>query len=113
MSLSSSRPSLPPHEAAGPKLCTRCGRNPITGSIVVNGVYYADICNACKLLLNPPKISSGDARLHRVLDLEDHLADVQQPYNADGTINVQFARMYPRQAKAAGITDEQLRRASR
>ena len=56
------------------------------------------------------QVSSGDARWQRTIDLENHEADIQQPYNADGSINVRFARLYPKQA-AALFSKEQLRKA--
>lgn len=59
-----------------------------------------------------PNVSTGAARWNRTIDAEDHEAEIQQPYNKDGTINAGFAKMYPRQAKAL-FTDKQIRDANR
>lgn len=62
----------------------------------------------CTAALNPVKVSSGAAEWDRVIDAQDHESDIQQPYNADGSINARFAKLYPRQA-AALFTPEQIR----
>lgn len=93
------------------KTCVRCKLNPAKTSVVVNGVYVKDICDTCKAVLAPIEASSGHARWARGVDLEDHEHEIQQPYNGDGSINVKFAKLYPRQASAI-FTPEQLRRAS-
>jgi len=79
-------------------------------SLVVQGKYYPKICSECRYKLAPIITSSGDARWQRTIDLEDHEHEIQQPYNADGSINVRFARLYPEQAKAL-FTPDQLRKA--
>lgn len=58
------------------------------------------------------KVSSGHAEWNRTIDMQDHEADIQQPYNKDGTINTRFAKLYPKQAKAL-FTEVELRNANR
>lgn len=93
------------------KKCVRCGNNPASSNIIVDGVYYKDICQSCRFLLAPIKVSSGHARWERDIDIIDHEADIQQPYNSDGTINAGFAKLYPKQASVL-FSPEQLRRAN-
>ena len=90
--------------------CDICHQNSSSCSAIVDGVYYKDVCDSCKLLNN--KVSSGHATWSRSIDVEDNEAEIQQPYNADGTINTRFAKLYPTQAKAL-FTEEQLRNAER
>lgn len=73
-------------------------------------MYYREVCGSCKLSNNI--VSSGHASWSRTIDIEDHEADVQQPYNSDGTINTRFAKLYPKQAKVL-FTEEQIRNANR
>ncbi len=73
-------------------------------------MYYKLVCDRCKLA--NATVSSGHANWSRTIDIEDHEADVMQPYNADGTINTRFARLYPKQAKAL-FTPDDLRNAER
>lgn len=58
------------------------------------------------------KVSSGHAEWERGRDLEDHQFDLAQPYNSDGSINVDFARVYPDKAKAI-FSDDELNKAMR
>ncbi len=88
--------------------CDVCKLNKATGSAVKDGHYYKFICSDCK---PRPNVSSGHARWARGIDLEDHEADIQQPYNKDGTINRRFAMLYPKQAGVL-FTNEQVRKAS-
>lgn len=78
-------------------------------SAVVSGAFYKNVCEEC--LAKTRIVSSGHARWERSIDLEDHEADIQQPYNADGTINTRFAKLYPKQAKAL-FSESELRKAS-
>lgn len=93
------------------KTCVRCDLNLAETSVIVNGVYIKDVCNTCKAVIAPIKTSSGHARWARGIDLEDHEADIQQPFSSNGTINVKFAKLYPKQARAL-FTPKQLREAS-
>lgn len=79
-------------------LCEICRQNNGELSAVLGGVYHKHVCQVCKSANN--QASSGHARWSRSIDLEDHEHEVQQPYNADGTINTRFAKLYPEQAKA-------------
>lgn len=90
--------------------CSKCTKRDATAAGIVKGVYYKDICQSC--LNEQNVVSSGHARWSRSIDAEDHEADIQQPWNADGTINTRFAKLYPRQAKAV-FTPEELDRANR
>lgn len=92
--------------------CSVCKTNPSELSAVVSGVFYKDLCRDCKALLHKGQSpSSGHARWERSIDAEDHEGDIQQPYNADGTINVKFAKLYPKQAKEL-FSEEQIRNAT-
>ena len=83
--------------------CDLCGKE-ATLSAVVNGVYYKHICVYCNS--KGSQVSSGHARWERGLDAEDREADIQQPYNSDGTINTRFAKLYPKQAEALFSKEE-------
>lgn len=89
------------------RLCERCNKRNAEYGAIIQGIYY-HLCGQC---MPRSKVSSGHARWERSIDLEDHEADIQQPYNADGSINPDFARLYPKQA-AALFTPDQLRRAN-
>lgn len=89
-------------------LCEICGSNQGTFSAILGENYYKSVCQNCKDKRNI--VSSGHARWNRSIDLEDHEHEIQQPYNADGTINVRFAKLYPKQAQKL-FTPEQLRQA--
>lgn len=91
-------------------LCEICAQNSADASAIVRGVYYKNICLFCRM--NGNEVSSGHAVWSRGIDVEDHEADIMQPYNSDGTINTRFAKLYPKQAKAL-FTEEQLRNAER
>lgn len=88
--------------------CEVCGDETVIIGAVVNGKYYRCICHKC--LSKSRQISSGHADWERGRDLEDHEHEIQQPWNADGTINTRFAKLYPKQAKSL-FTDEELRKA--
>lgn len=87
--------------------CVKCGLKPATVSAVLEGQYYRFLCEDCR---PQPKVNSGHARWERDLDAQDHEADIQQPYNKDGSINARFAKLYPKQAKVL-FNDDQIRRA--
>jgi len=91
-------------------LCAICHQNKGDSSAIIGGVYYKRVCDRCKL--RGAQASAGHARWSRSIDLEDHEHEIQQPYNADGTINARFAKLYPAQAKIL-FTSEQLRDANR
>lgn len=88
--------------------CQICETNPATGSAIVNGVYLKNVCEDCKAI---PHVNSGHARWSRTIDGEDHEADIQQPYQSDGSPNPKFAKLYPRQAKQL-FTKGEIRKAS-
>lgn len=92
------------------KLCELCKTNQSSCSAVLGAVYYKYVCENCRLANNV--VSSGHAKWSRTIDIEDNEAAVQQPWNADGTINTRFAKLYPEQAKAL-FTPEQIRNANR
>ena len=91
-------------------LCEICHKSSGNFSAILGDIYYRNICLSCKSA--NMKISSGHARWSRSIDVEDHEADIQQPWNADGTINTRFAQLYPEQAKAV-FTAEELDKAMR
>lgn len=84
--------------------CVKCGLKPATVSAVLEGEYYRFLCEDCR---PQPKVNSGHARWERSIDLEDHLIDIMQPFNADGSRNADFIKVYPKQA-AAIFTKEQM-----
>lgn len=86
-------------------LCTICLTKPATNSAIVEGVYYKNVCDSCK---SQPNVSSGHARWEQTIDAEDHEADIMQPWNADGSINARFTKLYPKQAKHL-FTPEEIR----
>lgn len=88
--------------------CQICKINKATLSAIINGVYYKNLCASCKPLT---RVSSGHARWARDIDIQDNEAEIQQPYNADGTVNTRFAKLYPEQARAI-FTEEQIRQAN-
>lgn len=90
--------------------CDVCGFKRATRGAVVKGHYVKSVCEKC--LSTNRKVSSGSARWSRTIDVEDHAADLMQPYNADGTINVDFCTLYPTQASAL-FNDEQIAKATR
>lgn len=90
--------------------CDSCRKNEGLLSAVVGGVYYKNICSHCNS--KNSGVNSGHARWLRSVDAEDHEAEIQQPYNADGTINIRFAKLYPKQARAV-FSDDELDRAMR
>lgn len=83
--------------------CEICHDNVGTFSAIIDEIYYKNLCLKCKS--KNIKISSGHARWARSVDLEDHEADIMQPFNADGSINTRFAKLYPKQA--AELFDQQ------
>lgn len=91
-------------------LCELCQKNKSSCSAVIDGQYYRGVCSACKTA--KLVISSGHARWERSIDIEDHEHEIQQPYNADGSINTLFAKLYPVQAKAL-FTEDKMRDANR
>lgn len=90
-------------------LCEICKTNSSDCAAVIKGVYYKNLCFFCKMSGNA--VSSGHAVWSRGIDLQDHEADIQQPWNADGTINTRFVKLYPKQAKHL-FTEEQIRNAT-
>lgn len=90
-----------------PPLCDSCEINKASIKAIVDG-EYVHLCRDCR---PRPVVNSGHARWERDIDFLDHEADLLQPYNADGSINTNFARLYPKQA-AALFTPEQIRRAN-
>jgi hypothetical protein len=92
------------------KKCIICQTNPSTCSAIVGGKYYEEVCESCKLANN--RVSPGHAEWSRGIDSQDHEADLQQPYSADGSINTKFVKLYPKQA-AAVLTPEELEKAMR
>lgn len=79
------------------QLCERCDKNPATNSAIIQGIYYQHICKGCMV---SPQVSSGAARWDRTIDMEDSQFDVMQPYSANGKINPEFVKAYPKQSKA-------------
>lgn len=76
--------------------CESCGKlQHHTVTAVVNHVYYRHICSVC---LGGAEISSNAIGYDRRRQYEDHADETVQPYNASGP-NIEFARLYPRQAE--------------
>ena len=92
--------------------CSICEKNTATRSAVIDGEYYANICEAdFTQLQSGQTVSSGAADWNRTIDAEDHEADMQQPF-ANGKPNPKFIAAYPSQAKRL-FTEEQMRDANR
>lgn len=85
-------------------LCESCQKNKSSISAVRQGKLL-HVCVGCR---DVPVTSSGHARWARSIDAEDHEADLQQPYNPDGSVNPKFAKLYPDKAKYH-FNDKQLR----
>lgn len=85
--------------------CLVCLQNEATGSAIVEGTYFKEVCDSCK---PHSHVSSGHARWERSIDAEDHESEIIQPYGADGGINPKFAKLYPKQAKAL-FSDKEIR----
>jgi len=88
-------------------VCETCKIRTASIGIIIGDKYH-NVCAECKPL---PRVSSGHARWSRGIDIEDREADVQQPYNKDGSINTRFAKLYPKQAKAL-FSDDDIRKAN-
>jgi hypothetical protein len=91
-------------------LCELCNKNKATLSAIIDGAYHKYACYPCKA--SGAKVSSGHAVWSRGIDIQDHEADIQQPWGADGKPNPMFIRLYPVQAKAV-FTEKQMRDANR
>lgn len=91
-------------------LCEICHTNVASVSAIVNDTFYKYVCSSCNA--KKSQVSSGHARWMRGVDVEDHQFDLAQPWNADGTPNVDFIRAYPKQS-AAVFTQEQMDKAVR
>lgn len=92
--------------------CDHCKVNDAVENqaIIIKGIFYRNICSSC--FNADGAISSGHAEWERTLDAQDREADIQQPWNADGSINTRFAKLYPKQAEAV-FTKEELDKAMR
>lgn len=93
-------------EANEKSICDSCRQNNAELGVVLDGVYKK-ICYSCK---PKPQVNSGHARWSRSLDLEDSEWMIQQPRNADGSINTKFAKLYPDKARML-FNEEELRKA--
>lgn len=94
-------------------ICDVCKNSPGDISAVISNVYYPNLCQDCKIKLVKKQLpSAGAAQWARSIDLQDHAADIQQPWGADGKPNADFIRLYPKQA-AAVFDEKTMRDASR
>lgn len=94
-------------------ICESCKTNPSELSAVISNVYYTNLCKNCKTKLTQKQLpSAGAAHWARSIDMQDHAADIQQPWGADGKPNADFIRLYPKQA-AAVFDEKTMRDASR
>lgn len=88
--------------------CQRCKIQASTGSAIVNGQYYANVCSACRLQLTTIQMpSSGHAEWSRRIDAEDHEGDIAQPWK-NGKPNPLFVRLYPDKARHL-FSEEEMR----
>lgn len=86
--------------------CEVCHLNPREKSSIIDDYYYKDICYGCyDKLAQTTAPSSGEASFDRQRDLEDHLADVIQPYE-DGKPSADFIHLYPDKAAKLFTSDE-------
>lgn len=93
-------------------MCSRCIKRPARMSSLINGVYYRDLCYICHGELTAGHtVSSGQAVYNRNRDVEEHEADIRQPYT-DGKPDAGFIHLYPEQAKRM-FTPEELDQGTR
>lgn len=80
--------------------CQQCKTNDSAVSAMVGGKYYSGICRPCLSdLQGDNSFSSGFQGFDRRRQWEDHAQDTVQPWDASGKPNVEFLRLYPRQAE--------------
>jgi hypothetical protein len=92
--------------------CELCD-NKANRSSIINDIYYRAICMTCyAFLMSGEVISSGQAEYNRNRDVEEHEADMIQPWNGDGKPSQEFIHLYPEKAKQM-FSDEELNQATR
>lgn len=92
--------------------CELCDNEGVK-SAIIREFYYKSLCFAdYDFLVKNEAVSSGQAEYNRGRDHEDHLADVIQPYNGDGSISQEFLKLYPEQS-AKMFSREQIDHAER
>ena len=90
--------------------CKSCKQAEAAVSGVVKGEYVSNVCRDCfQSKLTDQRISSGHADYMRSRDVEDHEADIVQPYTKDGTPAPQFIQLYPERAMKM-FSEQELRR---
>jgi len=93
------------------QLCPECNtmkREDGFKSGVVNGQFVSERCGNCWTSFAQPRHSDAGA-FNREKDREDHLRDIEQPFEADGvTPSRDFAHAWPKIAKELYFTPEQL-----
>lgn len=70
-----------------------------TKGAIVHDFYYKSICRGCYAELLHAKASSGQARYNRDRDVEEHEADIIQPWDGDGKPSAEFLKLYPEQSR--------------
>lgn len=76
--------------------CLKCNLRISSRSGIIKGEYYPELCDWC--VVSGQGESSGAASYNRQRDLEDHNADMVQPY-AGGLPNPEFVKLYPERAR--------------
>ena len=86
--------------------CNRCYKRPSKHAGIIKGKYWPELCSPCFAdLVADQAPSSGLASYNRQRDLEDHLADIAQPY-VGGKPSTDFIKLYPDKAKELFTPDE-------
>lgn len=89
--------------------CFKCKSRPAEVSAILKGIYYSKLCRIC--LAGGHVVSSGQASYNRARDLEEHEADVIQPYEG-GLPSARFIHLYPERARQL-FSDDQIDKAIR
>jgi hypothetical protein len=85
--------------------CELCD-NPANKSSIVGDIYYRRICMSCYAsLMKSEGESSGLASYNRARDLENHEADVIQPFSG-GKPSPEFIHLYPERARQLFSAEE-------
>lgn len=83
--------------------CIKCRSRPGEVSAIVNDVYYANLCSVC--LKSGQAVSSGQASYNRARDLEEHEAEIMQPYEG-GLPSPRFIHLYPERSRELWSEDQ-------
>lgn len=84
-------------------LCQICKLYPAEKAGIIKDIYYKNVCQTCiNMSFN---VSAGLASYNRARDLEEHEADIRQPYSG-GKPDSQFIHLYPERARELWSAEE-------